>query len=299
MNTLGFLFDDEVGTRIGHYVVEGSLGGGGMGVVYAARDALSGHRVALKVVRADSGAARAARHARLQLLREAWILSRIQHPNVVRLLEVGTAREVVFMAMALVEGTDLFAWLRGAHSWREIVEVFATAGRGLAAVHDVGVVHRDFKPSNVLVGHDGSVCLTDFGLAVPAGEGEAVEGFVIGTRKYMAPEHRDGLRASRLEDQFSFCAALEEGLSAFRSSGGGSGGPPEQLWQALHRGTRIDPKERYTSLRELLDVLTEVLRTGHSTVEEQPRTDSRRMQTGPDPQSESTAVVAPVLRSRG
>ena len=153
----------EAGARIGRYLVIGPLGQGGMGVVYAAYDPELDRRVAIKLLRprgssSDGGQAR--------LLREAQALARISHPNVVGVHDVGTIGDRVFLAMELVEGETARAWCRRQkRTWRELRDVFVAAGRGLAAAHGAGLIHRDFKPENVLVGRDGRVRVMDFGLA--------------------------------------------------------------------------------------------------------------------------------------
>jgi serine/threonine protein kinase/tetratricopeptide (TPR) repeat protein len=146
------------GTCVGRYVIVDALGAGGMGVVYSAYDPELDRRVALKLVRDTSDPQR--------LLHEAQALARVSHPNVIAVHDVGTFEGAVFVAMELVEGRTLGAWrAQTAPARREIVDVFLAAGRGLAAAHRAGIVHRDFKPSNVMVGDDGRVRVLDFGLA--------------------------------------------------------------------------------------------------------------------------------------
>src|SRR6185503_11608427 len=202
---------------VDRFVVDGVLGVGGMGVVYAARDPELGRRVALKLLREESS------DRRERLAREAQALARVAHPNVCAVYDIGTHDGRLFIAMELVEGQTLGRWARAQHRpWREVVAVFAAAARGLVAAHGAGVIHRDFKPDNVLVGDDGRVRVTDFGLAswvpeaTPRSSDDAVDltrtGALLGTPRYMAPEQHAGEPADERSDQWSFAAALHEAL---------------------------------------------------------------------------------------
>jgi len=224
----------ERGSTIGRYVVLHEVGRGGMGVVYAAYDAELDRKVAIKVLRSTSGNAARDHDRQARLLREAQAMARIEHPNVLSVFDVGTFRNQVFVAMAFVDGTNLSEYIRDRkHTWQETLALFLDAGRGLAAAHAVGLVHRDFKPANVLLARDGRVYVTDFGLARLTGHEEpdslpsafeeqfaegaprtglqaemTREGAVVGTPTYMAPEQHVGQQANARSDQFSFCAAL-------------------------------------------------------------------------------------------
>jgi serine/threonine protein kinase len=157
--------------RVGRYELQGRLGAGGMGVVHRAHDPELDRPVAVKLLRAEvSGDGK----ARARMLREARALAKLSHPNVITVYDVGTVDGEdgqVFVAMELVAGKDLRRWLadrRGAsdpNAWVEVLERFLAAGRGLEAAHEAGLIHRDFKPENVLVGDDGRVRVLDFGLA--------------------------------------------------------------------------------------------------------------------------------------
>ncbi len=196
--------------QIGRFTVLGMLGRGGMGVVYACYDDLLARKVAVKVIDSDvSGSA----SARVRLQREAQALARLNHPNVVSIHDVGAIGDRVYLAMELVEGQTLGAWLKASpRRWREVLKVILAAGDGLAAAHEKGLVHRDVKPENVMVGADGRVRVMDFGLA-HSGEGAVVvrpelDGVsrghdalsteltrtdaVIGTPAYMSPEQARG-----------------------------------------------------------------------------------------------------------
>jgi predicted Ser/Thr protein kinase len=221
------------GARIGRFTVLDKLGEGGMGVVLAAYDPDLDRRVAIKLIRP---AAAKDEGAQARLLREAQAMARLRHPNVVTVYEVGTFGEQVFIAMEYVEGRTLSGALAElAGSWREIIARFAEAGRGLAAAHEAGLVHRDFKPENVLVGRDGRVHVTDFGLVGTADESEGSRpfdvlednrarvsalssplleedltptGYLMGTPLYMSPEHHRGGCVDARSDQFAFCVGL-------------------------------------------------------------------------------------------
>ena len=217
------------GVALGRYVVLDTLGAGGMGVVYAAYDPDLNRKVALKVM---SPRAAGSTEGQSRMLREAQALARLAHPNVVAVYDVGSVGDRVFLAMELVEGQTLRAWLRAhARSWREIVDAFVAAGKGLVAAHSAGVIHRDFKPGNVLVGNDLRVRVMDFGLARADTDDEqeghqlarslardvlnedlTVTGSILGTPLYMPPEAYRGERTGEAGDQFSFCVALYEAL---------------------------------------------------------------------------------------
>ncbi|MGH9889548.1 MAG: serine/threonine-protein kinase, partial [bacterium] len=208
---------------IGRFVTLGVLGHGGMGMVLSAFDPQLDRKVAIKILHPQLSASDAAR-ARLQ--REALAMARLAHPNVVTVYEVGCIEAQLFIAMELVDGVTLRTWLaQRERAWREILAILLAAGRGLVAAHEVGLVHRDFKPENVLVARDGRVRVTDFGVArlsftndaEPAGDC-AMEhpltraGAIVGTPRYMAPEQRRGEPADERADQFSFCVALWEAM---------------------------------------------------------------------------------------
>lgn len=230
----------QVGASVGRYVIEGILGVGGMGIVYAARDPSLGRAVALKLLRTGHDGASNAR-----LEREARTMAQLSHPNLVPVFELGTWEGRVFLAMEFVDGVALDDWLK-AHrrSTSEVLQVLSEAGRGLAAAHAAGVVHRDFKPGNVLIGRDGRVRVTDFGLArMQPNEGAAVvagmtvtqAGALLGTLAYMSPEQLAGEVADARSDQFSFCVTLAEAL-------GGSRPFPAQNQAALQAVLRGPPQ---------------------------------------------------------
>jgi predicted Ser/Thr protein kinase len=281
------------GTRVGRYAVGDVLGHGGMGVVYAATDPELGRDVAVKLVRGD--VARGLASARRRMVREAQAMARVSHPNVIAVYDAGTFGGDVFIAMELVRGQSLRGWLAsGARSVADILEAYLAAGRGLAAAHAAGLVHRDFKPDNVLVGHDGRVRVTDFGLAYSDGddlvplEGNTISGeplpdeplaltmtgAILGTPPYMAPEQHDGGLVDARSDQFAFCIALYEALYGERPFPGrtrddiaravraGRVAPPPagarvpgSLRSILLRGLARRPGDRFPTMDSLLRAL--------------------------------------------
>ncbi len=228
------------GANVGRYLILGLVGRGGMGEVYAAFDPRLDRKVALKLLREVTGRGTSARVAQERLLREAQAIARLSHPNVVVVHDAGAIDDEargtrVYLAMEFIEGQTLAAWLAAPRSWREICEVFAAAGKGLLAAHEAGLVHRDFKPQNVMVGRDGAVRVTDFGLARDTSDVAEAEtttldlahsetrpttetialtgtGVLLGTPLYMAPEQFLARPTDARTDQFSFCVALHEAL---------------------------------------------------------------------------------------
>ncbi len=280
------LLDETVPeTRIDRFVVTGRLGVGGMGVVYAAHDAQLDRRLAIKLVRHFDPEQREQDQQRL--IREARALAQLSHPNVVTIYDVGLHDEHVFIAMELVAGATLRRWIGdGDRPCDEVSRCLLQAGEGLAAAHEAGIVHRDFKPDNVLVGDDGRVRVVDFGLA----QGDGVvsthgaispdamtstsltaTGKVAGTPAYMAPEQLAGAPADPRTDQFAYCVACWEALYLERpyratnvaqlrlafadgvTTPSQPGRAPEWLRAVLARGLANDPGERWPSMRALLE----------------------------------------------
>ena len=232
------------GTRLGRFVVRAQLGAGGMGIVFAGEDVELGRPVAIKVVRSDIDQPA----YRDRLLREAQAMARLEHPHVVRVYEVGTDRGRLFVAMELVDGVTLTKWLEPERPWRDIIAMFLQAGDGLAAVHRTGLVHRDFKPDNVLVDRGGQARVADFGLARVEDNSMPPltrTGLVMGTPGYMAPEQQWGSDVDARADQYSFCVALREATKR-------SADLPKQVRAAIARGLSYDASERFASMDELL-----------------------------------------------
>ncbi|HMB52085.1 MAG TPA: serine/threonine-protein kinase, partial [Thermoanaerobaculia bacterium] len=254
------------GTRVGRFVVLYRLGAGGMGSVHAAYDPRLDRKVAIKLLHRQSAAeAEVGAAAAPDLEREARALARLSHPNVVTVHELGTADGRPFVAMELVEGRTLGDWLNGGErSWREVLWLFRAAGEGLAAAHDLGVVHQDFKPSNVMVTGDGGVRVLDFGLAAMETQRTAGAEGVWGTPPYVAPERLEGAPADARGDQFGFCVALHEALWGRPPEWDTEGEPrrppgrsrvPLVLWDALARGLARRPGDRHPSMVSLLAAL--------------------------------------------
>jgi tetratricopeptide (TPR) repeat protein len=200
----------QTGDRIGRYRLIDRLGAGGMGVVFVADDPELDRRVALKLVRPEARSEPAI-VAQVDLVVEAQAMAKLQHPNVVTVHDVGVDRGRVFVAMELVDGVTLRDWIAAERRpWRQVVTAFVGAARGLAAAHRAGLVHRDFKPDNVLIDRDGVARLADFGLARPPADHH--ERARAGSPPYMAPEQHDGAPVTEAADQFAFAAALWEAV---------------------------------------------------------------------------------------
>jgi tetratricopeptide (TPR) repeat protein len=278
------------GTLLHRYVLLRQLGAGGMGEVYVAFDPDLDRQIAIKLLRTDRfGSDDAAG----RLLREAQAMAKLSHPHTITVYDVGTHGDEVFVAMELLDGSDLGAWLaERPRTWREIVSVFVDAGHGLDAAHQAGLVHRDFKPGNVMITRAGRVKVLDFGLARPAGSRPDAPsilsemelspprwldtpmtrvGSVLGTLGYMSPEQIDGATADARSDQFSFCVALWEALYGRLPFAGKNplevqraiqqgeirepparSKVPARLRRILERGLAVDPDLRYPLMAALL-----------------------------------------------
>lgn len=223
--------DPAPGAVLDRYMVLEFLGEGSMGRVYRAQDTELGREVALKWIR--PGRIDPAR-AQARLRREAHAMAKVEHAAVVRIYDIGISRDRLFVTMELARGGTLSGWLKARpRGWREVVRVFLEAGRGLAAAHQVGLVHRDVKPGNILLDAHGRAKVSDFGLARgfdredadadPARpHDELVDasltrpGAIVGTLPYMAPEQLRGHAIDARADQFGFCVALWEALCGRR-----------------------------------------------------------------------------------
>lgn len=279
--------DPAPGSRLGRYRIEQPLGRGAMAQVYAARDLTLHRPVALKLIRA--GDDEAAIH---RLVREAQTLARISHPNVVQVFDTGRDDGgLVYIAMERLAGVTLDAYLRERPALRDRLAVFAAAGRGLAAAHDAGLIHRDFKPQNVMVAGPEQVRVLDFGLACAAdpdreidsggrmggllvglGARATLAGALVGTPAYMSPEQWQGRRADARSDQFAFAVCLYEALAerhpypcssrqALREAVLAGAPPPlprsvpRTLRQVVMRGMALSPEARFPSMHALVRAL--------------------------------------------
>ncbi len=283
----------KVKRRLGRFSVIGTLGRGGMGTVLEAYDDTLARTVALKLLHG-----RVVRARRERLLREAQALAQLSHPNVVQVYEVGLVEDQMFIAMELVEGQNLRKWQKERRPWRQVIEVYQQAGRGLAAAHAEGLIHRDFKPENCIIGDNGRVCVLDFGLArglrtiddsTQPPESRSFEdsslvqrltqsGKVLGTLSYLPLQQLLGRPSDDKSDQFSFCVSLYEALygvlpfldrsvrtlmeaqqtRTFQPVPRGTG-VPRRLRRILLRGLAQDPRDRWPCIPDLLTALERVL----------------------------------------
>ncbi|NUP12310.1 MAG: protein kinase [Polyangiaceae bacterium] len=240
--------------RVSRYEIRREVAAGGMGVVYEGWDPSLGRRVALKLMRPDRKTAAATE----QLADEARALARVSHPNVLTVFDVGIEGDSVFVAVEYIEGVTMDkGWPHRARSYRDRIDAYMQAAKGLAAIHAAGLTHRDIKPSNILLGNDGRVRITDFGLAAAEGQ----RALPAGTPGYMAPEQRSG-EVSAHADQFALAVCLAEALLGERVTAGttaedlekkargawGDTPPPRSLWAAIATALSADPSRRHSNV---------------------------------------------------
>ncbi|MCR9161696.1 MAG: serine/threonine-protein kinase [Nannocystaceae bacterium] len=260
----------EPGAKVGRYTLIERVGAGAMGVVFSAWDPQLDRRVALKIVHGGGYAD----NSTDALMTEARALAKLSHPSIVTVFDVGTHGEAVFIAMEYLRGTTLKQWREDnpEASWREVLQRYTQAGSGLSAAHAEGLVHRDFKPANVMVTESGAVKVLDFGLAQAAESPGATQR--MGTPRYMAPEQHAGDALDSRTDQFAFSVALFEALfeqhpfegeTALELSANVQRGalnlPPVQsdvppkIRVAIATGLSNDPKDRHPSMDAYLATL--------------------------------------------
>ena len=295
----------RLGDKLGRFEIVKQLGAGGMGVVYVALDPTLNRQVAVKLLRLEKLGPLGAADARSRLLREAQAMARLSHPNVITVHEIGSDGDDVFVVMELNDGKNLTEWLKTKPTWQGVVRVFIEAGEGLAAAHRAKMIHRDFKPDNVLIGRDGRVRVTDFGLvdllSKPPGQNDPSKprisqggmlgvsltqtGEVLGTPPYMAPEQHDTRPADERTDQYSFSVSLFEALYGTRPFVGaryrdlvvnileGNRSPvptdtdvPSKVGDIVLRGLAREANQRFASMADLLGELREALANPEETV---------------------------------
>lgn len=256
-------------TTLGRFSLLERVGTGGMGMVYSAWDPELDRKVAIKVVRSDV----AGPDAMSRLLDEARSLAKLRHPNVVTIYDVGESNGRVWLAMEFVSNT-VRQWLTGKPKAREILAVFEQAGRGLMAAYRAHLVHRDFKPSNVLLDDSGRAIVADFGLAQSQQHVDGGATGRAGTPYFMSPEQFDGRAIDARSDQFSFCVCLYDSLFGEHPFEGGSAlerqiaalegqfrrptrrrEAPMGVLAVLARGLEHDPNRRFADMEALLDAL--------------------------------------------
>jgi tetratricopeptide (TPR) repeat protein len=265
------------GTRVGRYTVLERVGQGGMSTVHAALDNELGRRVALKLMRIGS------RAGSQTLLHEGQAMARLNHPNVVTVFEVGRHAGQLYLAIEYVPGRTLRRWLADEKpSPDRVLHAFVELGRGLAAAHDAALVHRDFKPENVLVDARETFKVADFGVARlldlpsdPEASGTYARGSssisgLEGTPPYMAPEQHRGEPGDAAADQYAYCVALYEALVGRRPFSGSSHEQleeqksqrlrrprsiPTRVWRVVRRGLEPDPQQRWPSMGALVHAL--------------------------------------------
>ncbi len=281
----------QPGTDLGRYRVKEQLGVGAMGVVYLADDPVLGREVAIKLMRPDLFLSPGGQELRQRFDREARLLAQLSHPNVVTVYDAGETDQGVYIAMEYVPGRTLGQWLQAGNpaGW-EVVDVMLQAGRGLEAAHRAGLVHRDVKPDNILVGRDGRARIGDFGLAFQATDGVVdsgqsgyaprprgsrltATGALVGTPAYMAPEQLAGGEVDARSDQYGFCATLFEvllgrpvsareewistALAGRPQTPVPAGTLPAAVAGVLRKGLRDDPSHRFPDMQTLLLELSE------------------------------------------
>jgi serine/threonine protein kinase len=264
--------------KLGRYEIQSELGQGAMGVVYKAVDPLIGRTVAIKTINLNlSGDELADFEERFN--REAKSAGRLNHPNIVTIYDVGRADHIAFMAMEYLEGRELKEIIASGEVLQpdRVAEIIAQVADALAFAHDHGIVHRDIKPANIMVLRNGSVKITDFGIAKMASGSRTQVGIILGSPKYMSPEQVTGKLVDGRSDIFSLGAVLYELLTGKPAVGGGDSTLTTIMYQVLNeipappagvnpsipaafdyivaRALAKAPENRYQSAREMANDL--------------------------------------------
>lgn len=273
----------EPGDRLGRYVLLERVGAGGLGEVFAAYDPQLDRRVAIKVNRTQLFEREGDPQPEERALKEAQALAALSHPNIVPVHDAGVHASRLFIAMEFIEGETLEAWRRRVKpGWAEIRDAYVAAGRGLAAAHAQGFVHRDFKPSNVMLGPGSRVRVVDFGLALhptvpqgPSVDGDTSARVVLGTPAYMAPEQLMGADLDARVDVFAWSLSFIEALVGTRPPRHGDGtvdldalanpsSVPGWLLRALRNGVAAKPSARFRDIEVAIEAVTADQRRGRS-----------------------------------
>lgn len=264
----GQLFQKKEQVKLGRYHLLEMIGAGGMGVVWGAWDPELDRLVAIKLVKAEM------QGVRDRILIEGQALAKVSHPNIVPVFDVGVVDEQVYLVMEWVRGKNLRAYCKTPRTVREILAIYRSAADGLVAAHAAGIIHRDFKPDNAILGDDGRVRILDFGLArgevradrtdprTPSAPGE--KSFSTpssdltrgaGTPRYMPPEQAEGRELTPAVDQYAFCVSLREALVE-RTGDDKKADVPKWIDEILTKGTAREATNRHPSMAELLHALS-------------------------------------------
>jgi serine/threonine protein kinase len=246
--------------KLGRYHLLQMLGAGGMGVVWGAWDPELDRKVAIKLVKTEMQAARD------RILIEGQALAKLSHPNIVPVFDVGVVDEQVYLVMEWVRGKNLRAWCREPRTVREIVGVYRAAGEGLSAAHRAGLIHRDFKPDNAMIGDDGRVRVLDFGLArgevkADSRDKDSLDRYSsdltrgAGTPRYMPVEQAEGRELSPAVDQYALAVSLREALVG-RTADGKDADVPRWLDVIIDRATAREAANRFESMDALVHALS-------------------------------------------
>lgn len=209
---------------IGRYEIQKELGRGAMGVVYLGKDPKINRLVAIKTVRFDEVDPDLLEETKKRFFREAEAAGTLNHPNIVTIYDVGEEEDLAYVAMELLDGTDLTPYIKKDNllPHKELLRIIGSVAEGLAFAHDKGIVHRDIKPANIMLLKDGSVKIADFGIARITTSSATQTGTVLGTPSYMSPEQVAGQKVDGRSDLFSLGASMYELLCGQKPFSGDS-----------------------------------------------------------------------------